>query len=968
MKRTVVITILVLLFMFSSVSINYAETVNEKVEDINVTDESISDINEAEENNSDINIESDTNINEDIDIDDEENIKVADTENQDAKENSAVDTSEKTVEQRNYNTSEEKLVLINNQWRVQVNGIIDYDYEGIVSNENGTWYVNKTINFNYTGTYFKDNKAYIIEKSKLYLILPKDATIVSLINNKWRMIINGEVDYNYTGIGENENGKWYVKDGTIDFKYNGIFTDSTGSYIVERNKINDVTMLMLIENKWRMVVHGKIDYDYEGIVSNENGTWYVNKTIDFNYTGTYFKDNKAYIIEKSKLYLTLPKDATIVSLINNKWRMVINGEVDYNYTGIGENENGKWCIKDGILDFKCNGIFTDSTGSYLVERNKVNDITILMLIENKWRMVVHGKIDYDYEGIVSNENGTWYVNKTIDFNYTGTYFKDDKAYIIEKSKLYLTLPKNTTIVSLINNKWRMVINGEVDYNYTGIGENENGKWCIKDGILDFKCNGIFTDSTGSYLVERNKVNDITMLMLIENKWRMVVHGKIDYDYEGIVSNENGTWYVNKTIDFNYTGTYFKDDKAYIIEKSKLYLTLPKNTTIVSLINNKWRMVINGEVDYNYTGIGENENGKWYVKDGTIDFKYNSQCTDKDGIVYNIVNNKLEDILSVPGYPATMTVSGPNKGVKYLSDAISIEGWALSLEKNDKILIYIDGKYVGEATREQNEEALLQDTNNEFGGIDSNPLPGFYFNLSSLRLKVGDHRLKIVNVASDGKTIMQTREIDFNIFALTKSRGIDVSNHQGIIDWNAVKNSGVTFAIIKIGEYWPNSKKILYDRYFERNYSECRRLGIAVGGYVYTYAFNSAEAALDAQVCLDRIAGKRFDLPIYYDIEDPSIVRAVESGETNANMLTDAVLTFCNIIKNAGYQSGVYTYLNFFERFLNAPLLEKYCSIWVAQWGNRNDYKGKYDFWQYSSDGSVPGINGRVDLDWYYPKK
>ena len=215
--------------------------------------------------------------------------------------------------------------------------------------------------------------------------------------------------------------------------------------------------------------------------------------------------------------------------------------------------------------------------------------------------------------------------------------------------------------------------------------------------------------------------------------------------------------------------------------------------------------------------------------------------------------------------------------------------------------------------------------------------------------------------------MQSREVEINITSLTKSYGIDVSHYQGSIDWNAVKNSGVTFAILKIGEYWCNSGKILFDEYFEANYAACKRLGIAVGGYFYSYAFNSAEAADEANVCLSLIKGKKFDLPIFYDVEDKIIKNGLANGQTDKQQLTNASVTFCNMMINAGHQAGIYASKNFFLDNFVISAIEKF-SIWVAHWGiSQTDYPGKYDFWQYTSDGIVPGINGRVDLDWYYPK-
>ena len=315
----------------------------------------------------------------------------------------------------------------------------------------------------------------------------------------------------------------------------------------------------------------------------------------------------------------------------------------------------------------------------------------------------------------------------------------------------------------------------------------------------------------------------------------------------------------------------------------------------------------------------------------------------------------------------MKIERPAKSNKYVSDMLSVSGWALSTGKDDKILIYVDGKLIGEATREAREDVFEEFCNNEFGGIECTPMPGFYFDLSTAKLSVGKHIITVKNIASDGETVIQSRDVEFYVMALTRTLGIDVSHYQGEIDWDAVKKSGVTFALLKIGEYWSSSKKVIFDQFFERNYWACKRLGIAVGGYFYSYAFNRAEGIEEADVCLSLIKNKRFELPIFIDVEDKAIKKAVANGKTDKTNVTDASLAFCEKMVNAGHQAGVYASRNFFYDYFDIPLLEKYW-IWVAHYtSNQTDYTGKYNFWQYTSDGNVNGINGRVDLDWFYQR-
>ncbi len=655
--------------------------------------------------------------------------------------------------------------------------------------------------------------------------------------------------------------------------------------------------------------------------------------------------------------------------INKEWYMVINDKIDYHYTGLGQNQNGMWYFENGKITYRYTGIATDEYGKqYVIEKSQVFNGTKMLEIDKEWYMIIRGAVDYSYTGLGKNQNGTWlFENGIIDYNYTDTYFEGDLAYIVRNNQVLASFSKDANGLVEIKNEWYMVVNNKIDYNYTGIGENKNGRWYLQNGKIPHQYNGIFSDETGTYLIEGSYVPYITKMIEIDREWYMLINGKVDETYTGIGQNQNGMWYFeNGKITYNFTDTYFEGDLAYIAEGSRVYVTVPKDTTRMLEINRQWRAIVNGKVDYNYTGLSYNQNGKWYFENGKLTYTYNAQYTDEKGIVYNIINSNLRDIVSVPGYEATMVLEKPVEGAEYISDSLIISGWALSNEKNDSILIYADGKEIGKATRNERVDIFEKYPNNEYGGAESTPLPGFYYDLSAAKLRVGEHRIKVVNIAADG-TVMQTRDVYIKITAMTKSFGIDVSHYQGVIDWNAVKKSGVTFAILKIGEYWSKSGRILFDEQFERNYAECKRLGIAIGGYFYSYAFNAVEAAEEAKVCLSLIPGKRFELPIFLDVEDKIIKNGLANGETNRYQLTQAALKFCDMMNDVGHQAGVYASRDFYRENFIIKELERH-AVWVAQWASQLVYEGKYDFWQYTSDGSVSGINGRVDLDWYFPKK
>ncbi len=478
-------------------------------------------------------------------------------------------------------------------------------------------------------------------------------TAVTQVSGVWRMVKDGKVQYYYTGFGDNEYGTWFVKDGAVNFNYVGSYLKNNVSYIIEGAKVvatvsPNTTEVTQINGKWRMVEKGEVKYDYTGIGRNNLGTWFVKDgTINFNYTGKYKSiDGKTYVIQNNKVMTDLNK----LMLVDNVWSKVENGVINYNYNGLAENEYGIWYVKNGIVDFKTYETYFGYYKDCIAEGSKIvatvdPDTTEVMQINGKWRMVEHSRVLYDYTGIGANNLGTWYVkNGTIDFNYTGTYNDGEgKTYYIYKNQVMLEWKKR---VVQIGNEWRIVRYGTVDYSYTGLGENEYGIWYVKNGIVDFKTRDTYVEANKSYIIEGSKVvatanPNTTTVMQVNGKWRMVKDGKVIYNYTGIGTNNLGTWYVkNGTIDFNYSGCVVIyegiNGTTYMVDKNRIMTDLTK----VVQINGVWRMVQNGIVKFNYTGIGSNEYGTWYVKNGTINFDYTGTFRDDNGRNYRIENNKV----------------------------------------------------------------------------------------------------------------------------------------------------------------------------------------------------------------------------------------------------------------------------------------------------------------------------------------
>lgn len=200
------------------------------------------------------------------------------------------------------------------------------------------------------------------------------------------------------------------------------------------------------------------------------------------------------------------------------------------------------------------------------------------------------------------------------------------------------------------------------------------------------------------------------------------------------------------------------------------------------------------------------------------------------------------------------------------------------------------------------------------------------------------------------------------------QGIDVSGYQKDIDWQKVKDAGIDFAILKIGNINAREPDGWYtDSRFQRNLSECERLGIPYGVYAYSYAKNADDAVKGANHIIALLEGHKPTLPVYLDLEDDSI-----KDTDHATIAT----AFCNTISAAGYTPGIYASASWFKNILTDPCFSNNgWSIWTAQYwyGQRYDaslglgpeYPATFDCWQYSSLSTVPGIDGYCDINYWY---
>lgn len=194
------------------------------------------------------------------------------------------------------------------------------------------------------------------------------------------------------------------------------------------------------------------------------------------------------------------------------------------------------------------------------------------------------------------------------------------------------------------------------------------------------------------------------------------------------------------------------------------------------------------------------------------------------------------------------------------------------------------------------------------------------------------------------------------------KGIDVSEHQGVISWTKVKHN-VDFVMLRAG-YGRNN----IDKQFVRNIKECNRLGIKVGIYWFSYAYNVDMAKQEAKYALEAVKKYKIDYPICFDLEYDTVNYAKKNGvKITKRLATDMVKAFCDTIKDAGYKVMNYANPDFLKNYFYQKELNKY-PLWLAYYDVKENQAKKYncDIWQYTENGSIPGINGSsVDMNYSY---
>ena len=486
------------------------------------------------------------------------------------------------------------------------------------------------------------------------------------------------------------------------------------------------------------------------------------------------------------------------------------------------------------------------------------------------------------------------------------------------------------MLQMENDEWVCYTAGQRDNSYTGMAVNEYGWWYLTDGEID---------------------RDYTGMACNEYGWWYMNNGALDLSYTGIADVNGEPWYVvNGTIDFSYNGMVNASGSWWYLNQNKV------DTDFTGLALNEygWWYINAGEIDFSYTGLGYNEYGWWYVDNGTVDLSYTGMA--QLGYDWWYVTNGVLD----RDYTG-MTVYDGNW--YYLINGFldrSYEG----LADNEYGWWYIsngtiDFTYNGMAANEYGWWYVSSGgVDGTFTGVASNSYGSWYFENGTINYNY-DGEYTYVGITYIVKNGLAT--------PLQKSSvGIDVSKHNGEIDWDAVKADGIKFAIIRVG--YGNDDTDQDDVWAVRNMQECERVGIPYGVYLYSYAVNEDEANSEANHILRMLQGFNPVLGVYIDIEDTEYYNKYDIDPYSSEgreLITRIAVTVMDRVSRAGYTAGVYANWNYFQNVLIQSEIQAY--KWLAWYKEDTSEvpEGDWIMWQYTSTGHVNGIEGNVDMNFWY---
>lgn len=418
------------------------------------------------------------------------------------------------------------------------------------------------------------------------------------------------------------------------------------------------------------------------------------------------------------------------------------------------------------------------------------------------------------------------------------------------------------------------------------------------GLGIFAVPGMKTDAASSLKV----VNSCKGLEVRKygNDW-WTYQGNTRVSYTGIAHNDNGWWRTVKgKVDFSYTGIAKNDNGWYRVVNGKVRF----DQTGVYKNENGWFYCLYGRVDFSYTGMKSNDNGSWRIDGGKVNFGYNGLGCDENSVWYYFVNGKVD-------YSFQGLVKNEN-GTWYV--------------KNGKVDFSYNGKYRGYTIKEGRVVEVNSGSTNQ-ANLNNN------------------------NIITDKNG---------NVVVEDKGIVVDISKHNGDINFNTLKSSGVKGVMMRAA--YGTSK----DKKFDYNSAQCERVGLDYGVYQFaTFHYNTTkEAAMSkaktqVDFLINILSGKKITGYVCLDLE-------LESGyklNMNANELTDVANYWCDRVSQAGYMPMIYCSVSWLQNNLVASKI--HAPFWVAYYNDTGSYSypntgygkymknmsGKITMWQYTDKGN-----------------
>ena len=612
-----------------------------------------------------------------------------------------------------------------------------------------------------------------------------------------------------------------------------------------------------------------------------------------------------------------------------------------------KNVDGKWIyVKDGVKDTSFTSLVKYYGTWYYVENGELNwSFTGLTDYYGTKYYVENGVLNWNYTGLALLGSDEWYYaeNGAVKNDYTGLTYFCGRWFYVEKSAL------NWDYTGLTNyyGTWYYVENSILNWNFTGLTDYYGTKYYVENGVLNWNYTGLaLLGSDEWYYAENGAVkNDYTGLTYFCGRWFYVEKSALNWDFTGLTDYYGTKYYVeNSVLNWDYTGlALFGSDKWYYAENG----TVKNDYTGLVHFGDRWLYVEKSAFNRDYTGL-TNYYGTWYyVEKSVLNWSYTGLTKYYDTWYY-VENGVLnwnfsgavlygKTLYYVNGGRITWDYNGTAdyNGVKYIFVGSIAQNGIYKSKYTDYNLVYADGK------------------------------TGWY-----------DYGDNTYYIGSDGRPLCGNQYIDgkryfFNANGAKASLfGADFSKHQGTIDWASVKQSGVEFVILRAAvRGYGSSGNLVTDSQIAANIKGALSQNIDVGIYVFSQAVTTEEAVEEAERALDIIKGYDIKLPIYFDSEYSGAPNRTgrADGLTKAER-TSLAIAFCETVRKAGYKAGVYASKSFFYDNLDyAALQSRGYEIWLAHYiSSVTDFKYPYNIWQYTSKGSIGGVQSEyADLDIAY---